>query len=141
MKKILFAIAFGFIAIAAMTSCGNSNSPEGVVKKQIECLKNKDAEGLVELLNMGELSRKSGDAEKDKAELTSLIQEKAFKSVDEKGGIKSYEILDVDAPKSAEPGSIAFVKVKTVYGNGSENEDRVKVKMDEEGQWKLSMEK
>ena len=141
MRKILLAIVLGVLTIGAATSCVESNSPEGVVRKQMKCLKNKDAEGLVDLLDWQRFSRPGSNPVEEKAQLVSMVQEKGFKKIDERGGLKSYEILDVDAPKEATYGSIAFVKVRAVFGNGTEEESRIKVKMDDYGRWKLAMEK
>jgi len=135
MKKVVTA-AFCLIAIAMLAVGCSDNSPEGVVKKQMECLMDKDAEGLAELIDMG------GEAQEEaKAELVSMIQDKGFKSIDDKGGIKSYEVLDVDVSDNPKPGHIAFVTVKTVYTNDSEEEEKVKLVMNQDGKWKVSMSK
>lgn len=138
MKKILVALLFGMMTIGFLTSCGK-NSPSDAVKKQMECLKNQDAEGLVELVAFKE-SLDEEEIKKAKAELASLIREKGFKDIIERnGGIKSYEVLNEDVGENPEPGSIAFVTLKTVYNNGEEQEEKVKLIMDKDGKWKIYM--
>lgn len=137
MKRYLAVLVFGLAAIAFMTGC-SSNTPSGAVKKHLECMKNKDAKGVVESFYYGDITNDPEELEKGKEQLISMIENEGFKNLDAKGGVKSYEIVKEDAPDHAEPGSIAFVTVKTVYGNGEEVEDKVKVTMDKDGKWKMA---
>lgn len=140
MKKILF-FAIGIVAVGLVLSCSSSNSPESVVKKLMECYKNQDAEGIVELVNLEEISKDEDELEKNKAEMASMLREKVFKSIEQKGGIKNYEIIDIEVAEAPEPGSRAIVTLKTVYNNGDEVENKSKLRMDRDGKWKLSLEK
>lgn len=75
------------------------------------------------------------DIENAKTMLVALMKEKGGKSMKEKEGIKSYEILSEEI---AEDGNSAVVKVKIVYGNGTEDEQKIKLVKDKDGEWKLS---
>lgn len=139
MKKQLAVLLLGMMAVGFMTSCGSGNSPSAVVKKNIECIKNKDAKGVVELTYLDDIANSPEDLEEAKAQFLSMLQEGAFESLEEKGGVKSFEILNEDVSDNPEPGSIAFVTVKTVYGNGEEYENKVKTVMDKNGKWKVAL--
>ena len=83
------------------------------------------------------LTPKEGeDIEGSRKMLSGMLQGKAEKTYAKKGGFKSYEILGEQVD---EKGENAVVKVKMVYGDGSEKEDDVKLKKDEKGDWKLDM--
>ena len=140
MKKLFVVLFLGMMIVGFMTSC-STNSPSGVVKKQMECLKNKDAKGLVELIDLSDVTESEEELEKGKAELASMIESKGFKTVEKKGGIKSYEILDEDVAENPEPGSLAIVTIKTVYNNGEEETEKVKLIMDNDKNWKMSLKK
>ena len=139
MKKIFIAILLGLMTIGLTTSC-STNSPSGIVKSYMKCLNSKDAKGIVELSYIEGLTKNGEELEKYKAEyLEMLSKEDAFKSLEDKGGIKSTDILNEDVSDNPEPGSIAFVTVKTVFKNGEEVEDKVKVVMDKNGKWKVAL--
>lgn len=74
--------------------------------------------------------------EASKKMLSGMLQNKAEQTYAKKGGFKSYEVLDEKIDPS---GDVAAVRVKTVYGDGSEKEEDVKLKKDEKGDWKLDM--
>lgn len=132
MKKI-----FGFmvlaIAIFALSSCGGGNTPSAVAEKAVKCIQAEDYEGYVNLMNIE--VKEGEDIENAKTMLVALMKEKGGKSMKEKEGIKSYEILSEEI---AEDGNTAVVKVKIVYGNGTEDEQKIKLVKDKDGEWKLS---
>lgn len=129
MKKIFFAVAMCLMLAGVLTSC-SSNSPEGVAEKFMENMKNENAEALVEMLELPDGLRSS--SEKDKEELVELFDKKLFKSLDKKDGIKDYKVIDVDMD-----GDKAEVTVKTLFGNGDEEEQTIPVVKDEDGNWKI----
>ena len=72
-----------------------------------------------------------------KAMITSLYKEKAAPQLESKGGIASIE---AQGETISEDGNSATVNLKIVYGNGSEeNEDVKMVKVDEK--WMLAFDK
>lgn len=121
-------------ALFIMTSCGGGNSPKSVTDKALKAMLDKDYDTFVEYVY---LTPKEGeDIEGSKKMLSGMLQGKAEKTYAKKGGFKSYEILGEQVD---EKGENAVVRVKMVYGDGSEKEDDVKLKKDEKGDWKLDM--
>ena len=115
--------------MALMTSCGkgHDNTPKGVAIAGVECLADKDYKGYMDLT----------DASKEQKEAMTQMLEKVGKEGDEKGGMKSYEVVD---EKVDEEAGTATVTVKIVYGNGEEKNNTMKcVKKD--GKWLLSADK
>ncbi len=133
MKKLIGIMAL-MAALFIMTSCGGGNSPKSVTDKALKAMLDKDYDTFVEYVY---LTPKEGeDIEGSKKMLSGMLQGKAEKTYAKKGGFKSYEILGEQVD---EKGENAVVRVKMVYGDGSEKEDDVKLKKDEKGDWKLDM--
>lgn len=139
MKKIFAALLLGMITIGFMTSCSSGNSPSAVVKKNFECIKNKDIDGILKLTYLDDIASTPEGLERAKSELTQLMEKYVFPQFDEKGGIKSCEIINEDVSDNPEPGSIAFVTLKTILNNGEESESKAKLIMDKAGNWKLTL--
>ena len=117
------------LMMALMVSCGKShdNTPKGVAIAGVECLADKDYDGYMELT----------DATKEQKKVMSQMLEKVGKEGEEKGGMKSYEVVNEDVDE--EKGT-ATVTVKIVYGNGEEKTNTMKcVKKDDK--WLLSSDK
>lgn len=128
MKKVLFAIAICFITMAALSSCsGHDNTPEGVAKAAVECLKAKDYKGYMDLTS----------ATKEQKEAMTAMLQKVGQQTDEKGGVESYEIVDQEIDE--EKGT-ATVNVKVTYGNGDTEENKMKM-LKKDGDWVLSADK
>ena len=128
MKKVLFAIAICFITMAALSSCSShDNTPEGVAKAAVECLKAKDYKGYMDLTS----------ATKEQKEAMTAMLQKVGQQTDEKGGVKSYEIVDQEIDE--EKGT-ATVNVKVTYGNGDTEENKMKM-LKKDGEWVLSADK
>ena len=127
MKKILVMFTM-CLMMAVMTSCGgHENSPKGVAMAGVECLADKDYKGCMNLT----------DAKEEQKQMMTQLLEKVGKEGEQKGGMKSYEVVDeqIDEEKGT-----ATVKVKVVYGNGEEKTNEMKcVKKD--GKWLLSSDK
>lgn len=128
MKKVLFAIAICFITMAALSSCsGHDNTPEGVAKAAVECLKAKDYKGYMDLTS----------ATKEQKEAMTAMLQKVGQQTDEKGGVESYEIVDQEIDE--EKGT-ATVNVKVTYGNGDTEDNKMKM-LKKDGDWVLSADK
>lgn len=128
MKKVLFAIAICFITMAALSSCsGHDNTPEGVAKAAVECLKAKDYKGYMDLTS----------ATKEQKEAMTAMLQKVGQQTDEKGGVESYEIVDQEIDE--EKGT-ATVNVKVTYGNGDTEDNKMKM-LKKDGEWVLSADK
>ena len=128
MKKVLFAIAICFITMAALSSCSShDNTPEGVAKAAVECLKAKDYKGYMDLTS----------ATKEQKEAMAAMLQKVGQQTDEKGGVESYEIVDQEIDE--EKGT-ATVNVKVTYGNGDTEDNKMKM-LKKDGEWVLSADK
>ena len=128
MKKVLFAIAICFITMAALSSCSShDNTPEGVAKAAVECLKAKDYKGYMDLTS----------ATKEQKEAMAAMLQKVGQQTDEKGGVESYEIVDQEID---EVKGTATVNVKVTYGNGDTEDNKMKM-LKKDGDWVLSADK
>ena len=130
------ALASAMVLIAVvcvMNSCsGGDNSPEGIVSKALTKLQEKDYVGYIDLIKFSETDAEK--LQKQKAALLELAQRKFDKSLEKKQGLESWEVLSTDMDAT---GDVAVVKVKLKYGNGSEEEEDIKVAQNEEGDWML----
>lgn len=130
------ALAGAMVLIAVvcvMNSCsGGDNSPEGIVSKALTKLQEKDYVGYIDLIKFSETDAEK--LQKQKAALLELAQRKFDKSLEKKQGLESWEVLSTDMDAT---GDFAVVKVKLKYGDGSEEEQDIKVAQNEEGDWML----
>ena len=130
------ALASAMVLIAVVCvmnscSCGD-NSPEGIVSKALTKLQEKDYVGYIDLIKFSETDAEK--LQKQKAALLELAQRKFDKSLEKKQGLESWEVLSTDMDAT---GDVAVVKVKLKYGDGSEEEEDIKVAQNEEGDWML----
>ena len=130
------ALASAMVLIAVvcvMNSCsGGDNSPEGIVSKALTKLQEKDYVGYIDLIKFSETDAEK--LQKQKAALLELAQRKFDKSLEKKQGLESWEVLSTDMDAT---GDVAVGKVKLKYGDGSEEEEDIKVAQNEEGDWML----
>lgn len=130
------ALASAMVLVAVvcvMNSCsGGDNSPEGIVSKALTKLQEKDYVGYIDLIKFSETDAEK--LQKQKAALLELAQRKFDKSLEKKQGLESWEVLSTDMDAT---GDVAVVKVKLKYGDGSEEEEDIKVAQNEEGDWML----
>ena len=130
MKKLFSTLAVALVALIAFTACGgHENSPQGVAKAAMEALQSGDAETYFDLMYGSEESQ-------NREQTVALIKEKAFKSIEAKDGIKSYEIIEPEEPIAADADK-ATIKVNVFYGNGQEEGKTLRLKKDDNGNWKL----
>ena len=132
MKKILFVAVMCLFAVM-FSGCGGAKTPKDVAEKSIKCLKNKEYKGYVELVSLkDEAKMSSEELKKSREQMAVLLESKISSEVDKKGGIDSYEIgeetIDEDEAK---------VKATIKYGDGSEKESTIKLKKNEDGDWKI----
>ena len=64
-----------------------------------------------------------------------LLREKGEKTMKEKQGLKSYEVLSEEI---SEDGNKATVEMKIVYGNGEEKTEKVKLAKNDKGEWRIT---
>lgn len=129
MKKILVMFTMCLMMMAVMTSCGSSheNTPRGVAEAAVKCLSKKDYKGYMNLTNATDQQKKA----------MAQMLEKVGQQVDEKGGMKSYEIVD---EKVDEEKGTATVTVKVVYENETSEDNKMKM-VKKDGDWLLTTDK
>ena len=122
-----------FIAAFIMCSCSD-NSPRSVAEKGISCMQKEDWEGYVKLMHF---EKKEGkDIDREKEQFAALPKAKGGSTLDEKGGIKSYDIVSEEI---SEDGTTATVTANIKFGNGDEDKDyKIKMIKDDKGDWKIS---
>ena len=124
------------ILTLVMTSC-NSNTPTKVAEKSIAYIQKGDYEGYVDLIyQKKEEGKDKKEIEDEKQMLVAMMKDKATKKFEKQDGIKSYEALSEEI---SEDGKTAIVKMKIVMGDGSETTDDIKLRKDEDGNWKLDI--
>lgn len=136
MRKIfLFATVCLF---AVLLSGCESNSPESVAKKSLQCLIDKDYKGYMDLVYISDKNgkRSEADIEKLRSEWVELLEQKIDKEYAKKGGLKSYEITKVEMQ---EDGQKANVTAKIKYGNDSEDDTDVTLVKAPDGKWMVSL--
>lgn len=130
MKKLFISM---FVAVVAFTlwSCGPANTPSAVAEKACKCVQNEDYEGYVELMDLKETKNQ----ESEKQQFVAMLREKGTKTMEKKQGIKSY---NVESEEISEDGKSATVNMKVVYGDGSEDTNKIKLVKNDKGEWKIS---
>ena len=130
MKKLFISM---FVAVVAFTlwSCGPANTPSAVAEEACKCVQNEDYEGYVELMDLKETKNQ----ESEKEQFMAMLREKGTKTMEKKQGIKSYK---VESEEISEDGKSAIVKMKVVYGDGSEDTNKIKLVKNDKGEWKMS---
>lgn len=130
MKKLFISM---FVAVVAFTlwSCGPANTPSAVAEEACKCVQNEDYEGYVELMDLKETKNQ----ESEKEQFVAMLREKGTKTMEKKQGIKSY---NVESEEISEDGKSATVNMKVVYGDGSEDTNKIKLVKNDKGEWKIS---
>ena len=131
MKKLFISM---FVAVVAFTlwSCGPANTPSAVAEEACKCVQNEDYEGYVELMDLKETKNQ----ESEKEQFVAMLREKGTKTMEKKQGLKSYEVLSEEI---SEDGKSATVNMKVVYGDGSEDTNKIKLVKNDKGEWKVSL--
>lgn len=128
MKKVILGLAVLFCAVLVI-SCSKS-SPKDVVNQYVEAMQAKDYEKAADCFYYG----KEENTEEARAQLIALL-EKGGKSIEEKGGIKSFEVLSDEENEDK-----GIVKGKIVYGNGEVDEDATLTTVKVDGKWFIDLE-
>lgn len=135
MKK-LFGFMVAVVAMLAMASCGGGgNSPKGVAEQFIKAVQKQDGKKMAELVYYEEGKTPKSDAEKD--QVAAMMQSKASTTYANNGELKSYEILSEEI---SEDGTEAVVEAKMEFEKKT-SEDKIKLKKDADGNWKIDMSK
>ena len=124
------------VAMLAMASCGGGgNSPKGVAEQFIKAVQKQDGKKMAELVYYEEGKAPKSDAEKD--QVAAMMQSKASTTYANNGELKSYEILSEEI---SEDGTEAVVETKMEFEKKT-SEDKIKLKKDADGNWKIDMSK
>lgn len=129
MKRIILGLTVIVVAVLA-TSCSHS-SPESVAKAYIKALINEDAEAAADCFYYEGTDEEKAEAREN---MKDMCKDKAFKRVQDKEGIQSYEINSVQA----EGESKAYVHATVTYGNGDVDTDDVILTEKRDGKWYIS---
>lgn len=132
MMKKIFILALTLLSFAG---CGKNDSPSAVAEKAVGYIQDGKYEKYVDLMYVKE-DADLKQVEKNKEMMVSLLQNKFEKTKEKNGGIQSYEILSEDVQDST-----AVVHMKIVYGNGDEKEDKISLRKNNDGDWKIDQHK
>ena len=131
MKKVILGFAVIMLAVVSV-SCSKSNSPKDVVTSYLQAMKSKNYEKAASYFYY---EGTKDEIKADKAQMVALL-EKGGKSIEEKGGMKSFKINSVE-----EDGDTAIVKGEVTYGNGEVDDDEVIKTKKVDGKWYLDLDK
>lgn len=124
------------VMTAMMVACGSSNTPSAVAEKATKCIIDKDFEGYVDMVY---ISDKNGtDAEKvetQKKQYAAMLEEKVTKGAEKDG--KYMKSAKAVSEEISEDGKTATVKLDVKYDDGSEETTSMKLRTDDEGNWKV----
>lgn len=123
MKRLLLIITVALLSCAA---CSNDKSPEAVAKKAMTALMEGDYKAYAATFDL---------TEKEQQQLASLLEDKVSASLEEKGGFKSYEIVETTIEEDE-----ATVEIKAVFGNGEEELSDFHFRQ-VDGEWKQVLDK
>lgn len=118
-----------------MTSC-TSSSPGDTFKDYMELMKKGDVKEFVKGFAVDE-TQTPEEQEKQTQLIEGLIGDKTKKMMEERQGLKDVQILEETI---SEDGNSATLKVKFVYGNGSEEENTQEM-VKQDGKWKMAFKK
>ncbi len=134
MKKILL-FAVGVMAMCAISSCGGADTPASVAENSIECLKNKDYSGYVDLLDLDLEGKSSDEIKSTKLMYAGLLKSKFEETSKKDGDIKDYKVVSEEVQDS-----VASVKMAVIFENKVDTMD-VSLKKDKSGDWKIQQKK
>ncbi len=137
MKNLLKLFVSLAVMIAAFACSSSSDTPSGVVTAINKAMQNGDYETVVSYIYLDETRSNGMDISEFRSNLASMLEEKGGAELEKKGGIESFEIID---EQINEDGTKAQVTVKTVYGNGTEDEDDTEV-VKHDGKWYIELNK
>jgi len=134
MKRFSAWTIIAFVALI-LSACSGS-TPSSAAQELVGDLQSKNYQKLVNSLATDPKATPE-ETTKNKEMLVALLKEKGEKTIAEKGGLKSYEVISENVTPDE---SKATVKMKYTYGNGTTEEGVVNlVKAD--GKWKGTLKK
>lgn len=135
MKKTFFSLFAVMAMTLMMFSCGGGgNTPTKVVEKSIKYIQDKDYAAYVDLIEFKE----EQNSKEDKEQFVEFLEGMFEMTLEKKQGLASYEIISEEI---SEDGNSAVVVANITYGDGSSDEDKMKLIKNAKGEWKISMNK
>ena len=131
MKKLLL-FSLSMLCMMVIIGCGSSNSPKKVAEKSLQCLKDKDFKGYVDMIYFSDQEMAEKNFEEKKTAMTELMQNKYNQSILEKGSIVDFDYVSEEVKDST-----AVVKMAIKYSTDKTDTTLVKLKMNSKGDWKL----
>ncbi|MDM8269793.1 DUF4878 domain-containing protein [Barnesiella viscericola] len=132
MKKILYLSLMAIVSLL-IASCSN-NSPGSALKHYMDAMNDKNFEEVADGIAFKEGLTPEQQQQVREGWIT-LLQDKAEKSAEQQGAIKSFEIISEEI---SEDGTTAEVKYKQVFEDGTEKEGtQAMVKRD--GKWLMDV--
>jgi hypothetical protein len=135
MKKGLIYLGLLFVTTLLLVAC-TASSPGETAKKYAGYIQKGEYEKFADAIAVDQKATPE-DNKKNKEMVVALLKDKAGKTIEDKGGIKTIDILSETV---SEDGNTAKVVLKQTYGNGDaedSNFDLVK----QDGTWKIVMDK
>ncbi len=129
MKKLLLCLVA--VATVFAVSCGGANTPADTAMKATGYAQDADFKSYFELVYT---DPNDAEAKKELEGMATMLESKGKEMLEEKDGITNYEVVEekIDAD-----GKTANVVIKVTYGNGETENQPNKLKLDENGDWKL----
>ena len=125
MKKLLFGI-FTCLCALIMVSCGGDSTPTAKAEAYLDAMKDGNYAELVDQLHF-----KQEMTEEDKAQLVTMLEQKAKESIEKDGAMESYEII---SETISEDGTEAKVECITKHAGGKEKNETIKL-VNIDGEW------
>ena len=131
MKNLVKFFLVGIIAVTAV-NCGGSagNSPASIEKAIYSQFQKGNDEAGIKIYFENSTAEKTEKQD----EMIKAFAEKQKESIEAKGGIKSFEIIEETIDES---GETAIVVTKITYGDGTDKEEKNKYTK-VEGKWKIN---
>lgn len=136
MKKFLQLFVAAALMFGAAACASGVSSPGTAAKQYAQYV----ADGQYEKFADGiyiDPATPAEEVEQGKAMIVSLIKEKGVKDIEEKGGLKSIEVV---SEQISEDGQTATVELKYTYGNGETSDNSSEMRLDG-GVWKMDLSK
>ena len=126
-RKLYSLLTLALLCTASMTlnSCGTSNTPADKAMELVGYMQDEDFSSYADGLYTKN--------EKEKEQLTALLEQKGGEMLEKNEGIDSYSL---EEEIISENGNTATVRIRVEYGNGTSKQQTIKMKKDKDGEWK-----
>lgn len=132
MKKITF-LCIAFACMLLHTSCSHNGSPREVANKFIEYYKDKNFDGIRSMIEFHNEDSSLVDNEKIENFMQNF-EKKAERIEQREGKITNMEITAEEIDQNTNSGEVI---IKITFEKGNVDEDRIPVKKNDKGDWKI----